>query len=208
MLYLNVPYEQKDEAKSMYARWDNKRKKWFATNSKYYYRLAEWIEGDSVVQNSMYIAVSSRECWKCGKETLIYALAVRSEDLIDIVYRETNIEEAIGYDVVFLPISSNLPKEIKAYLEKHTNCKEKYSQTIQDTYFANTCTHCKALQGDYFVYEEFDSPFNGMGNSKIKYIEFKLEHDLAINYQVGEQMISPPVKKFNDDIIQSNIVIS
>ena len=43
MLYLNVPYIEKDEAKNLGARWDPQRKKWYAPDyhkygiEKYYF---------------------------------------------------------------------------------------------------------------------------------------------------------------------------
>ena len=155
MLYLNVPYEQKDEAKSMYARWNSEKKKWYATNPKFYFRFSRWIEGATVVQNKVYLAKCPKTCWKCKKETPVYTFAVRSEDLIDIIHNETNIEAAIGYDVVFIPIHLKLPKDIKKYLVEYTSCKDKYSKTVQATYFANVCVHCDALQG-----APCDQPFN------------------------------------------------
>lgn len=212
MLYLNVPYEQKNEAKSMYARWDKDKKKWYVTNPKFYFRFTKWIEGESVAQNKVYIAVSPKICWKCKGETPCYTFAVKSEDLIDIIDRETNIEEFTGYDVALIQINRNLPKGIKKYLVQHTNCKDKFSKATQTTYFANTCIHCDALQGANYVYDEVNSPFSGLNStepSSIRYIEFKLKNDIAIDYQVGEVMISPPVKLFNEkNVSQSNIELS
>ncbi|KAB2495593.1 DUF5710 domain-containing protein [Priestia endophytica] len=212
MLYLNVPYEQKNEVKSMYARWDKDKKKWYATNPKFYFRFTKWIEGESVAQNKVYIAVNSKICWKCKGGTPVYTFAVKSEDLIDIINRETNIEEFTGYDVVLIQINRNLPKGIKKYLVQHTNCKDKFSKTTQTTYFANACIHCDALQGINYVYDEVNAPFSGInstGSNPIRYIEFKLKNDIAIDYQVGEATISPPVKLFNEkNVSQSDIELS
>jgi len=54
LLYINVPYEEKDEAKSMYPKWDRKKRKWYATNPKFYFRFNKWIEGRAVAQNKVY----------------------------------------------------------------------------------------------------------------------------------------------------------
>ncbi|MGF9943961.1 DUF5710 domain-containing protein [Priestia megaterium] len=209
MLYLNVPYEQKNEAKSMYARWDKDKKKWYATNPKFYFRFAKWIEGESVARNRVYIAVSSKICWKCKRQTPVYTFAVKNKDLIDIIGRETNIEEFTGYDVALIPINRNLPEGIKRYLVQHTNCKDKFSKTTQTTYFANTCIQCDALQGANYVYDEVNSSFGRMystESNQIRYIEFKLKNDIAIDYQVGESVISPPVKLFSEkNVTQSNV---
>ena len=43
MLLLNVPYAEKDEAKSLGAKWNPKLKKWYVTNSKDYYKFIKWF---------------------------------------------------------------------------------------------------------------------------------------------------------------------
>lgn len=37
-----------------------------------------------------------------------------------------------------------------------------YGETVQHSYWANTCEHCGALQGDFFLHSEPDSPFFGI----------------------------------------------
>lgn len=208
MLYLNVPYKDKEEAKEMFARWDGVEKKWYATNPKFYFRFSRWIEGNSVAQEKVYIAIADISCWKCKQNTPVYAFTVKSENIIDIIYKTKNMEEETGYDMAVIPIHHGIPKDIKTYLEKHTTCKETYSNTIKSSYFANVCEKCEALQGAFFVYEEFDSPFNGHYNKPTKFIEFDLAQDISINYEVGESMTTPAVKLFNENnIIKSDIKI-
>lgn len=40
--------------------------------------------------------------------------------------------------------------------------KLRYSKTVNARYWANTCEHCGALQGDFFLYNEPDGPFFGL----------------------------------------------
>jgi hypothetical protein len=50
---------------------------------------------------------------------------------------------------------------------------------------------------------------NSTGSNPIRYIEFKLKNDIAIDYEVGEETISPPVKLFNEkNVSQSDIELS
>lgn len=44
MLILNVPYNEKDDAKSLGARWNPTVKKWYVKNKKDYYKFIRWIE--------------------------------------------------------------------------------------------------------------------------------------------------------------------
>ena len=55
MLYLNVPYEDKDKAKSLGAKWDNKLKKWYVYDRRDYYKFQKWTDGDYVVTNNIFI---------------------------------------------------------------------------------------------------------------------------------------------------------
>ena len=43
MIYLNVPYSQKDEARSLGAKWDYNTKKWYIENSALLYRFQKWL---------------------------------------------------------------------------------------------------------------------------------------------------------------------
>lgn len=45
MYYLNVPFKEKDEAKSLGARWDVDEKKWYYTNSADKDKFKKWIDG-------------------------------------------------------------------------------------------------------------------------------------------------------------------
>lgn len=203
MLYLNVPYEEKEEAKKRYAKWDKHKKKWYATNPKYYYRFKKWIEGNSIVKDKLYIAVANKTCWKCQRETPVYAVTIKSEDLIDLVNGIKNMELETGFDMAVIPISENIPKIIKSYLIKNTACQERYSNTVKESYFANVCVKCDALQGDFFVYSEFNSPFYRNNNGEIILLEFKLKNDISIDYIVGSDMIDPPIQLFDINMVQS-----
>ena len=37
-----------------------------------------------------------------------------------------------------------------------------HSETAQGEYWANSCSHCGAIQGDWFLYTEPDGPFFGL----------------------------------------------
>lgn len=217
MLYLNVPYAEKDQAKSRYAKWDSQRKQWYATNPIFYFRFKEWIDGRAVAQNEVYIAYAPKKCWKCAKDSPVYAFAVKIEDIIDIIGNMpddinmndiSEIYDYIGTDMAIIPINQNISKEIVNYLTENTACKFAYSHTVKASYFANICEHCNALQGNYYVYSEVDSPFFA-GSDNMKLIEFRLENDIAIDYELGETMSSPFVSFFDKHkVIQSNILIS
>ncbi|MGZ5054602.1 MAG: DUF5710 domain-containing protein [Methylobacter sp.] len=49
-IYLNVPFAQKDEAKTLGARWDAVKKKWYATASKDITLFARWQAESGTVE--------------------------------------------------------------------------------------------------------------------------------------------------------------
>lgn len=72
MLFLDVPYSDKDEAKQMYAKWNTEFKKWTTTNRKFYFRFKKWVKYSTVATNFVYLAKTERNCWKCKKHTVVY----------------------------------------------------------------------------------------------------------------------------------------
>jgi hypothetical protein len=41
------------------------------------------------------------------------------------------------------------------------NVRLTFSKSIQESYWANVCEHCGAIQGDWFLFSEPDGPFFG-----------------------------------------------
>ena len=72
MLLLNVPYAEKDEAKSLDAKWNPRLKKWYVTNSKDYYKFIKWFEEDYeerfLICDYIYLVSKNRKCPYCGFE--------------------------------------------------------------------------------------------------------------------------------------------
>ena len=57
MLILNVPYNEKDDAKSLGARWNPIIKKWYVKDKKDYHKFIHWIEpyGNIVIIDELYL---------------------------------------------------------------------------------------------------------------------------------------------------------
>jgi thiol-disulfide isomerase/thioredoxin len=79
-------------------------------------------------------------CYNCSKEILIFTW-------LDLENNDEEISFAIYSQDI--PDGKNKPKTIK-YIE---------SRTIESSYWANSCPYCDALQGDFFLHNEPDSPF-------------------------------------------------
>ncbi len=78
----------------------------------------------------------NKECWKCQKETphVSYCIAFQGE-----------IIGCIG----------DIEKLDKYLLEDYPFVKDVYSKTQERRVIGNTCIHCGAYQGNYFIFDEF-----------------------------------------------------
>lgn len=162
-LYLNVPYNEKDEVKALGARWNNKVKKWYIdVPHEEYLRFSKWILKDTddaiIATEYIYIIEGKRKCWKCGLHTTVIGLGICEHIHI---YEEDNIPKydfnedtgGVVWDddeihLAGLPEEDEIPPKLLKYLKQNYPVSQCYSKTVNDTYFANYCQHCGALQGN------------------------------------------------------------
>lgn len=109
----------------------------------------------------------SKKCWKCHQTTSIfsYYLAYEIEKYSN---ERMNSEMGIGD----IPI-------LDEYLKKQiTTIKDCYSKTKEETYIANTCEHCGALQGYNYVVDDPHEIFDDLygTNTMEKYLFTKIPY--------------------------------
>ena len=96
MLILDVPYQEKDEAKRLGARWNTEIKKWYVEKKEDYYKFAKWVlpYGDIVVCDSLYIIEGKRKCFKCKTDTRVVCFAIANYACLDFLkyYKEGDEE--------------------------------------------------------------------------------------------------------------------
>ncbi|SHL38183.1 hypothetical protein SAMN02745136_04763 [Anaerocolumna jejuensis DSM 15929] len=206
MIYLDVPFQEKDEAKQLGAWWDAERKKWYVRNQKDYPKFLKWILKDEeevyILCDHFYIVVGTRKCYKCGKDTEVVAFGVEKYcTLID----ETvfaNVDQNFEWsdnEIHIASMISPISEEILSFLCDKYGFHMGYSHAVQDSYMANHCSHCKALQGQFFLYEEVDSPFFIDSREKaqaLKLYKVKLEHDIVTEADIGWSSADSLIKKF------------
>jgi hypothetical protein len=82
----------------------------------------------------------------CGHEALA--------DSDKFVHWERQTSEAIIFYVTYIPSS------VQAQMRSVTNhYRNDFSKTTQTFYWMNHCEHCGMKQGDFELFEEFDTPF-------------------------------------------------
>lgn len=192
MLLLNVAYEEKDEAKSLGAKWNPELKKWFIQNTEDCIKFMKWIWSDYkdyeelyIIKDHLYLVEGIQSCHKCKNPTRVIGLG------IDKYYQVYDENEDYNYtvdlndieDIEISPINEGLPKQILDYCMKNWNFKKTFSKTIKSSYLANCCDKCNSLQGNYFLFSEVDSPFGFFDVNKAKSLkihEIKLKYDIPI----------------------------
>lgn len=162
---LHVPFEEKDEAKLLGARWDPQARRWYVPAGVSDEPFARWFEpGEerapvapdysnhplNLAIERPSIAEAAVQCWSCHQDTPVLTVAGREEDgaLVSV----TGIQ---AFD-------STLRRALSAY----PFYRLAYSRTTSAWAFANVCTLCGALQGDFFLHSEPDGPFFALHNAE------------------------------------------
>lgn len=179
MLKLNVPFSEKDEAKRAGALWEPSSKKWYIPRNKYsnIKDFNKWIsleitELTQVLYAPIFLVQTTKKCWKCGKDTEIYAIANKANDSVFSVL-DCELDEGIkyltkddyyykkfGFQVRFLSYVKEIGQDDLITIKKvASNYQRKYSQTVKHAYYGNVCKHCNMLQGDFNLYQEPDEGF-------------------------------------------------
>ncbi|CFX15807.1 Uncharacterized [Syntrophomonas zehnderi OL-4] len=175
-LYLNVPYSEKDEAKTLGAKWNPELRMWYVENKYDYYKFAKWRKFSNtsvIICDYLLIVKSKRSCFRCQTETPVISLA--TGNYVPIENPKVNQDK-----IILIDAPKNMPDPLHFYLKKAFNFYYGFSNFIQDWYFANHCVHC----GNNYLYEEPSGPFYFYPKSKIKDLSFysiKLQSDLELS---------------------------
>lgn len=188
-LLLNVSYEEKDEAKKLGAKWNPELKRWYAPQKTDYPKFMKWIcDSDDyiVICDHLYVVEAIRECWKCKKLTRVITFAVDEYFEFDssgiYSYRNTSVRK--------LSSLSPFPESLLAFLIFNDyNYQKKFSKSINQSYLANCCERCDALQGDFYLHNEPDSPFVILDKQdfrQLKFYKLKLKYDIAVENNISD----------------------
>ena len=221
MLLLNVPYIEKDKAKKLGAKWSPELKKWYVKNKEDYYKFISWIEpyGNIVVIDALYLIEGIQKCFRCDKETRVIGFGIDKHFSIDKMYElqenyNENIKDALEEinqnDIHIVGPITPIPEVLMEYIKSKYNYKLRYSKTTKTSNISNCCEYCDVLQGDFFLFNEVDSPFfihSPEDVKKLKIYKIRLKHDLIINAEDGWASFDEMFKKYGH-IISLDINLS
>ena len=209
-LIIDVPYAEKDEAKSLGAKWNPNLKKWYVKERKNYYKFEKWILGNNenvfILCDYFYIVEGIHICFKCKKPTKVIGFGIKNFfEIFDS--KECDNEYHFGYYDDIIHIASHiepLSKNLLNKLEEKYNYYESYSKTINSSYLANHCSNCSVIQGDFFLFKEVDTPFfvdSIEKAKKLKLYKVPLENDLIVDLDIGfgseDYLIEKYAQKFD-----------
>lgn len=154
---IKVPYSEKDHAKSKGAFWDNQYKTWYVPDNKDLNDFLNWIDTkhiNIIAKAPFYVGINHCGCWKCHSKTKVIALysdnffCLESEDEGKIFFEKADSKS-------FFNMVTYLDQDIAAFLSsKFPFFKLGFSKTVGESYWANHCIQCGALQGDFFNHNE------------------------------------------------------
>lgn len=151
-VYLRVPYPERGDAKRLGAWYDGERKSWYVPDGVNPAPFSGWM------RSCIYLVFAKRKCWRCKRLMTVVAFGVPYT-------LDGEGEDDLGLGMPYadrlsiLPRPLCTPREIRGYLEDNSGWHKGYSKTTEETHLMNHCEECGVLQGDFFLFEEPDSPF-------------------------------------------------
>lgn len=158
---LNIPFSEKDEVKKIGAWWLADKKTWAIPDSFHDITpFQKWLPKEEayLIKTPLIIAKAHRHCWKCTQITPLIALGARVFHASQYIEDDFIEWEKCNYPVLFSNIEEITTEVANQLQDKFHFFKRTYSKTVGQTYWANVCSCCGVLQGDFYNFEA-DGPF-------------------------------------------------
>lgn len=151
VVFLDVPYAQKDQVKSLGAKWNPEKKQWYIPPGKDTVPFKKWLaktESNSLIKARapLFLVESTEICWKCKKSTPVVTIA--SSGILDESDGLQVFDFCIFGFIDFLP--ETLLNLIK---DRFPTYFKDFSKTTNSTYYMNHCS-CRASLGDFYMISE------------------------------------------------------
>jgi hypothetical protein len=167
---LKVPYAEKDEVKALGARWEPARRCWYIPDGLDLRPFRRWIPAPDVGLPGLnlrsletYVVTAPRRCWRCEQATTVVGFLM-APDFEDFSVWEGDLDGGGrwggGEGWCFAFYIDTLPSTLAAQaMTRAPRYRRAFSKTTQSSYWANHCSECGALQGDFHLFEEPGEPF-------------------------------------------------
>lgn len=220
LVYFDVPDNEVSYVTSLGAKYCQHNKKWyFHGNADEVVKFKKWLLGESdeiFVAGSIYIIESKKLCWNCNKETPIIGLGI--SEYIHIYRGEKEICTHMCMNpqmirLAWVDSEQEIPPALLRYIKMHYPVRNGYSNSAGNC-FANHCSHCGKIQGNFYIFSEpDDSPLIFASSSEadiketaknIKIKRVLCNACLALTWNI---QTSPTDKYYTEHCFISNISI-
>jgi hypothetical protein len=103
----------------------------------------------SVLEKPRLVKTETR-CWRCRTKIPVVSIAVSK-------FKDDSVNCNFP---TFLEFVLHMPEELKVKIQEQ--CPDyyfSYSYMAEISYYANHCSRCRSMQGDFFIHYEVDGPF-------------------------------------------------
>jgi len=151
-MILEVPFSEKDTAKSLGAKWNSKIKKWYVTRDIDEENFNQWfpIEGSLTVKPPLFLLKSWQKCWSCGEIADVFCLAS-----VGVIDDDGELNMFVQYlDLTYIPEYLDTIFKINTpsyYMD--------YTKMSNSHYYVNHCK-CNAKLGDFYLHHEPEGAFH------------------------------------------------
>jgi hypothetical protein len=162
---LQVPFNEKEEARRLGARWDPAQKVWYVPANVDPAPLQKWHPRPltpNMRASLFFLATTTRDCWRCAAVARVVALVLPAghedfyvgDDPADDHWQESAEPVVLSY-VRYLtePVAARLRPLAPHY-------RIDFSQTTGTSYWMNHCEHCAAKLGDFDTICEYGVAFS------------------------------------------------
>lgn len=153
----------------------------------------------NVICNQYYVFESKVKCYRCNNETSIIAFGVTDRIAENFSNLASDGDGHINTDLILIPFLEGLPEAVYITLCEIYNYKLGYSKTRNLSLFANHCSHCDSIQGEFFCFRESRAPFRPCFEEDYKKItlhKIKLKNDFISDLGKAIQFCNPPSSEF------------
>src|SRR5882762_486347 len=156
-LYLEVPEADEAEAQALGARRDEKSGRWYIGFGRSEEDFSRWLPEESQTQEDeeftitseeAYVAAATAPCQNCRAPIEVICIYCEGGTVMGEALSEFTVSSIRGMDGA-----------LAAQLAAWPAFREVSDQTDEESYFANYCPWCGALQEDLYLHSEPDQPF-------------------------------------------------
>jgi Domain of unknown function (DUF5710) len=153
--YLFVPPEEYSEAQALGARWDAGSKRWYIEAHEPFERFSMWLpnaqadeEFFSIDSTEGYVAAATTSCRRCRSSIEVICIHCESGNVSGDPLTQFTVSDVWAMDEVLAEQLRRWPTFYRAV-----------DPDAGESYFANHCRHCGALQEDMYLHSEPNEPF-------------------------------------------------